>query len=155
VGSVGGRGGAWVAGQVAIGAVVLALGFVGPRWPDAAGWPLVVAGAALAAAGLAMLVAGGAGLGPSLTPYPRPRDDAMLIEHGVYRLVRHPIYAGALLMALGWSLATRPLALAASVVLAGYLEVKSEREETWLVERYPGYPAYRDRVRWKFVPRIR
>jgi protein-S-isoprenylcysteine O-methyltransferase Ste14 len=58
-------------------------------------------------------------------------------------------------MALGWSLATRPLALAASVVLAGYLEVKSEREETWLVERYPGYPAYRDRVRWKFVPRIR
>ena len=153
--SGGARGGGWVAGQLTIGAIAAALGFAGPRWPASARWPLVLAGVALAILGAAMLLAGGAGLGPSLTPFPRPKDDASLTEHGVYRFVRHPMYAGAILMSLGWSLGTRPLAVAAGVALAVLFELKSRREEDWLVERYPGYPAYRARVRWRFVPGIR
>jgi len=31
---------------------------------------------------------------------------------------------------------------------------KSIREETWLDERYPGYGAYRERVRHRFVPYV-
>jgi protein-S-isoprenylcysteine O-methyltransferase Ste14 len=45
--------------------------------------------------------------------------------------------------------------LPAAVTLVAFFELKSRREEAWLVERYPGYPTYRDRVRWKFVPGIR
>jgi protein-S-isoprenylcysteine O-methyltransferase Ste14 len=70
-------------------------------------------------------------------------------------VVRHPIYGAGIVLALGWSLATSPLALLATVVLALFFELKSRREEAWLEERHPGYDAYRNRVRWRFIPGIR
>ncbi len=43
----------------------------------------------------------------------------------------------------------------AAVVLSGLLllvlYLKSVREEAWLTDRYPAYPAYRDRTR-RFFP---
>lgn len=131
------------------------LGVVGPRWPDGVRVPFVVAGAILVAVGLAMLVAGGLFLGPSLTPFPRPRADASLREDGVYRIVRHPMYGGTILVAAGWGIASSPLALAAGIALWIFLELKSRREEGWLLERYPSYEAYRRRTRWRFVPGVR
>jgi protein-S-isoprenylcysteine O-methyltransferase Ste14 len=59
------------------------------------------------------------------------------------------------LAAIGLSLVTSPAALIPTAVGFVFLELKSEREETWLVERYPEYRPYRRRVRWKFVPGIR
>ena len=148
------RGGGWVAGQVVLGAVVLVLGAVGPRWPGAEG-PLAVVGWALIVAGLAMLVVGGGVLGSSLTPFPRPSSTSSLREDGIYGFVRHPMYGGTIVLFTGYALVTRPLALVGTSVLALFLDRKSRREERWLVERYPGYAAYRRRTRWKFVPGIR
>lgn len=76
-------------------------------------------------------------------------------EHGAYRLVRHPIYGGAILVATGWLMAGTPLALVPTALLVALLEMKSWRKEAWLVDRYTGYEAYRRRVRWWFVPGIR
>jgi protein-S-isoprenylcysteine O-methyltransferase Ste14 len=149
------RGGAWVAGQIAIGAAAVVLGVVGPRWPAAVRVPFVVVGSILVAVGLAMLVAGGAFLGSALTPYPRPRADASLREDGIYRIVRHPMYGGTILVAAGWGIASSPIALAAGLTLGAFLELKSRREERWLLERYATYEAYRRRTRWKFVPGVR
>ena len=73
---------------------------------------------------------------------------------GAYRLVRHPIYGGTLLVALGWSLLSSPLALFPTSLLALLLELKSRHEESMLVARFPEYEAYRRRVRWRFVPGI-
>jgi protein-S-isoprenylcysteine O-methyltransferase Ste14 len=39
------------------------------------------------------------------------------------------------------------------VLLFGFFELKSRREEVWLVERYPGYVAYRERTR-RLIPWI-
>ena len=51
--------------------------------------------------------------GENLTPFPEPLPGARLVESGAYRLVRHPIYGGLILGALGWGLLTAsPLALA-------------------------------------------
>ena len=72
----------------------------------------------------------------------------------MYRFVRHPMYGGVIVMAVGWSLATSPLALPAALGLGVFLELKSRREEAWLQERYPGYEGYRRRTRWKFVPGV-
>jgi protein-S-isoprenylcysteine O-methyltransferase Ste14 len=33
-----------------------------------------------------------------------------------------------------------------AVLLAGWLDLKSRREEAWLVERYPAYAEYRART---------
>ena len=71
------------------------------------------------------------------------------------RRVRHPIYGGIVLAALGWGLVTASIAGArdgrrhpgASSTL------KSRREEAWLVERFPDYPAYRARTR-RLIPWI-
>lgn len=63
--------------------------------------------------------------------------------------------AGVIVAVLGWSLAASPLGLAATSLGALFLDRKSALEESWLVERYPGYDGYRERVRWKFVPGVR
>jgi len=73
---------------------------------------------------------------------------------GAYRLVRHPIYGGLILVALGWSLNSSPLALVLTVTLALVLEAKSRLEESMLALRFPEYGAYRHRVRWRFVPGV-
>ena len=115
----------------------------------------MVAGVVIGIAGLALFIGGVIALGSSLTPFPRPSDGSTLRSGGAYRLVRHPIYGGLLLVAFGWSLGLSPVALLVSAVLAILLELKSRYEETLLVERYPEYRAYRGRVRWRFVPGVR
>ena len=91
-------------------------------------------------------------LGPSLSALPAPRPDGELVVTGVYRRVRHPIYAGVIGVALGWAFfVVSPAALVVALALAAWLDLKSRREEVWLLERYPGYAAYR-RGTARFVP---
>ena len=76
------------------------------------------------------------------------------METGAYRLVRHPIYGGIILMAYGWGLVAQgffTLAYASLVFL--FLDLKSRREEGWLEEKFPGYAGYQKRVR-KLIPFI-
>jgi len=111
--------------------------------------------------GLGMLVVGlivfGLGivtLGSSLSPLPAPMPSAELVERGIYRFIRHPIYTGLILAALGGSIYTvAPLALGLTALLAVVLDLKSRREEIWLRERFPEYKAYAARTR-KFIPGI-
>jgi protein-S-isoprenylcysteine O-methyltransferase Ste14 len=140
--------------QSVIGAAILVLGVVGFAWPDGVSRRLTLAGVLVGISGLVLFVQGIASLGSSLTPFPRPSEGATLREHGVYRRVRHPIYGGVLLLAIGWSLALSPLALGATALLWVLLELKSRHEESMLLERYPEYTAYRERVPRRFVPRL-
>jgi len=154
---LGPRGEGWVLGQFLLLGLLVVVGVPGLRNlpPNALlDWLLLAAGViALAGAGWVAL-AGFRDLGPSLTPLPRPHADAVLVESGVYAVVRHPIYAGLILGGLGWSLVTRsPVAAAVTAVLAVYLDLKSRREEAWLADRYAGYVGYRRRTR-RFVPGI-
>ena len=104
------------------------------------------------ASGAILVVKGLVDLGGSLTPLPHPRDDAELVETGVYGLARHPIYGGLMLGAVGWSLVQASLAgIVASAMLLAFFTLKSSREEAWLVERFPGYASYRTRTR-RFIP---
>ena len=99
------------------------------------------------------MVAGATGLGSSLTPFPAPRAGGELSTSGIYRRVRHPMYGGGILFALGWSILTGSaagLVLSAGLVL--FFECKSRREERWLLDRYAGYADYRRRTPRRFVP---
>ena len=66
--------------------------------------------------------------------------------------MRHPVYGGAILIALGWSLAEAPLGLVPTVLLALLFDLKARREEAWLIERFPEYAAYRTHTPRRFVP---
>ena len=118
------------------------------------GWAGRGVGVALGAAGGVLALAGLVGLGRNLSPLPKPKQDSELVESGVYGLVRHPIYGGLLLGALGWGLLTSSgLALVFSAALWVLFELKSRREEAWLAEMFAGYAAYRRRTKrfWPFI----
>jgi protein-S-isoprenylcysteine O-methyltransferase Ste14 len=111
-----------------------------------------VVGVLFLAVGGGLLLAGLLRLGRGLTPLPYPKEGGTLVQSGPFALVRHPMYGGGLVLALGWALWTRSwLALGYVVVLFVFLDLKSRREERWLTERFPEYADYRRRVR-KLVP---
>ena len=59
-----------------------------------------------------------------------------------------------MLITLGVALRGSPWALLPLGLLVFVLLGKSVREERWLVDRYPAYVAYRERVRRRFLPFI-
>ena len=105
--------------------------------------------------GLVALLLGGPGvitIRAYLTPLPYPVDHSRLVRHGVYALVRHPLYSSQLFAALGWvafSLSLSHLVL----LLAGFafFDFKATKEEAWLTARHPDYADYARGVR-KLIP---
>jgi protein-S-isoprenylcysteine O-methyltransferase Ste14 len=146
--SLGPRGEGWLLIQGVLLVAVAAAGWsLGPDWNGPLRLASTVLGIALISGGIALVFRGVAALDRAVTPLPRPRDDAELVETGVYAFVRHPIYGGLILAAFGWAIVRASLvAVALAVVLAVFLRVKSAREEAWLEQRFPAYAAYRSRT---------
>ncbi len=139
----GSRGGGWVVAQFLLMGAILVLGVVPPIWPDwvrFAGFPVILAGVGFG-------IWAGRTLGSALTPYPLPSEDATLVERGPYGIVRHPIYVAGLLVFLGYGFLASVPATAAVTLLVLLWHVKAGVEERHLAERFPGYDAYRRRVR--------
>jgi protein-S-isoprenylcysteine O-methyltransferase Ste14 len=155
--ALGPRGEGWVIGQVVLVGACLVLGVRNIGRFDlgnSPGWPLLFVGLPIMLLGAGVLATGVHDLGRSMTPWPRPREEASLVETGIYATLRNPIYAGMIALAIGWAAFTAsPTALLAALVLAPWLDLKARREEAWLLARYPGYGAYRARTS-RFVPGI-
>lgn len=138
-----------VAGQFALLAVIAVLPG-GPRWP-VPGW-LFGLGAVGVLLGAVVMVLAGTALGRGLSAVPIPNEHAELRTGGLYRVVRHPIYAGLLLAVGSFVVATgggwRAVAYVLLVVL---LTVKARWEEVRLARRFAAYPAYAARTP-RFVP---
>lgn len=78
-----------------------------------------------------------------------------VISSGPYRIVRHPMYVGMLLLFLGIPLAMGSyVALASLVILVPVVAWRLLDEEQFLIEKLPGYAGYRTRTRWRLVPGI-
>ncbi|HEX8952512.1 MAG TPA: methyltransferase [Polyangia bacterium] len=72
---------------------------------------------------------------------------------GVYAVVRHPMYLGAVLMFVGAPLLTGAAsALVVALLLVIVLVVRIRDEEKLLVDKLAGYEEYRRRVRYRLVP---
>lgn len=128
--------------QFALMAVILGLSLAPGDWP---GW-LRVVGGLLAVTGLLGVRWAMRALGDSLTPYPRPRSEGVLVESGPYRFVRHPIYAAGSLLFVGAALVTSVPATIAALFLPLLWWLKAGVEERFLAERFPEYAEYRRRV---------
>jgi protein-S-isoprenylcysteine O-methyltransferase Ste14 len=79
----------------------------------------------------------------------------VVVETGPYRIVRHPMYAGAIPLMIGmplWLGSYAGALLAAVPVTTLALRVLGE--ERFLRRELPGYGAYTRRVRWRLVPGV-
>jgi protein-S-isoprenylcysteine O-methyltransferase Ste14 len=148
------RGEGWVVLQVVLLLVIFIAGSVGPQW-DGVGWVVGVAlGLVLMVVGFSLLLGGILALRRQLTPLPRPVPGGRLIEDGVFGLVRHPMYGGGILAAIGWGLVTASIpALVGAIALLVFADLKSRREEAWLAEQFEDYGAYSSRTR-RLIPWI-
>jgi protein-S-isoprenylcysteine O-methyltransferase Ste14 len=148
--------GAW---YVAVQGVLIGLILFGPQ-----GVPLVSSepiastlqscGIAIGLLATVIMAVAAINLGKNLTPLPCPKDNAVLIQNGLYQFVRHPIYFGVLLAALAWLLIFPGIyVLIYAIGLFFLFDIKARREEVWLVERFPDYRDYQHRVK-KLIPAI-
>jgi len=78
-----------------------------------------------------------------------------LIDTGPYAIVRHPMYASALLYIIGVPLLLGSwIGLAVVPLMLIGLAPRAVREEELLKRELPGYADYMTRVRWRMIPHI-
>jgi protein-S-isoprenylcysteine O-methyltransferase Ste14 len=116
-------------------------------------WTGWIAGALLLAGSL-VGIAGAVCLRGNRTIFPEPRAGSSLIETGIYRHIRHPLYLSVILLSLAWGCWRHSLwCMLVCSVLAVFLVVKAASEERRLCRRFPGYPAYQQRTA-RFLPGV-
>jgi protein-S-isoprenylcysteine O-methyltransferase Ste14 len=93
-------------------------------------------------------------LGQNLTPLPHPRNDSQLVQTGIYKIVRHPLYSGVISLALAyasWQMSW--VHLLGSIGLLLFFDAKARKEEAWLTAKFPEYASYCLTVK-KLIPGI-
>lgn len=116
---------------------------------------LRVIGMAIYLVGLAMAIAGRLQLGKNwanIEDY-QVTTEQQLVRNGLYGYVRHPIYAGDILMLMGLELTLNSWLVLASLVPLLVVFRQSKVEEALLALRYPDYHEYRVHTK-RFVPFI-
>jgi protein-S-isoprenylcysteine O-methyltransferase Ste14 len=110
-------------------------------------------GLAIFALGLGVAIAGRYQLGRSWANIEdaQHRQGQQLVNHGLYRYIRHPIYTGDILLLVGLELALNSW-LVLGVVAPLLISVRQAMaEETVLAQVIDGYAEYRKRTK-RFIP---
>lgn len=83
-----------------------------------------------------------------------PREGGELVTHGIYRYVRHPVYSGLILLAVGYSFFDLDDGLRRmfiTLLLLLFFHFKAGYEERMLMKLYHDYAAYKAHT-GKFLP---
>ncbi len=121
-----------------------------PFIPDTFQIPIVLkyTGAIISIFGFLIILIAILQLNKNLTPFPTPKDEGTLINTGLYKYIRHPIYSGIFLAAIGISFYTGSYwQLSISFILLILFYFKSMYEESLLIEKYKDYKDYMKRTR--------
>jgi protein-S-isoprenylcysteine O-methyltransferase Ste14 len=145
----------WITGLPLVTVVLAGLGrrfgwtSIVPTWTA---WPAVaimVAGSALAY--LAMRT------NRFFSSYVRIQGDRdhIVVDRGPYAFVRHPGYAGAIAVTLATPILLDSLpGLVVAAVTILLTVVRTHLEDRTLSQELPGYDTYRERVRYRLLPRV-
>ncbi|MGB9474011.1 MAG: isoprenylcysteine carboxylmethyltransferase family protein [Candidatus Udaeobacter sp.] len=118
-------------------------------------------GALISCVGLALYVAGwwimtlAMKVNPFAVPVVRLQEERhqRVIDTGIYTVVRHPMYAGFVPMAIGPALWLQSyVAAVLAVVPIAVLAVRSVLEERFLKRELKGYEAYTEEARYRLIP---
>ncbi len=105
--------------------------------------------------GLGLIIIAFFQLNKNLSPFPTPKEYARLLTNGVFKLIRHPIYTGILL--IFFSIAVfqgSGYRLLISFLLLILFHFKTLYEEKKLSEKFPEYEIYKKNS-GKFLPKIK
>jgi protein-S-isoprenylcysteine O-methyltransferase Ste14 len=104
-------------------------------------------GNALCAIGVGILVSALVTLRGTVQIEPQPRAGRQLVQRGIYRALRHPIYTAIVLCVIGlWLKAPSVAGGLAGLVVVVFLFFKVRVEERYLLSTYPEYERYRERT---------
>lgn len=93
-------------------------------------------------------------LNKNLSPFPTPKNNAVLVQNGLFKLVRHPIYSGIILVVIGYSVYKDSLYKGIiSMLLLILFHFKTKYEEQKLSEKFSNYQSYKKKT-GKFFPRL-
>jgi protein-S-isoprenylcysteine O-methyltransferase Ste14 len=116
--------------------------------PPALGW----AAAVMTAIGIGVAIWARVFLGRNWSPRPAVKEHHELVTTGPYAYVRHPIYTGMLLAALGTALTGTVFGIGVVVFASIVFLSRIGREEKIMLELFPNeYPAYQARTK-RLVP---
>jgi len=143
---------------VLVQAILLIALFFGPKdvfgLPDKLNQTLWWIGQILFYSGIVIAIWAAILLGPNLTPLPKPKPSGQLIQTGLYKLVRHPIYFGVILVSFGWAGIEQTIyTLVLAFILLIFFELKSRQEERWLTQKFFEYDVYKQNTK-KLIPYI-
>lgn len=83
------------------------------------------------------------------------REGQKLIDTGPYKIVRHPMYVGFSLMFLSVPLGLGSWwGLILSIFIVLILGLRIKYEEEMLTESLPGYVEYKQKVKYRLIPKI-
>ena len=120
-----------------------------PVWLNAAGGALVIAGFWATA-----FVFRANTFAAPVVRVQREREQRV-IDTGPYAVVRHPMYAAALLYLIGMPLLLGSLyGLPFVLLFVIGIAPRTVAEERLLERELAGYAAYKARVRWRFIPGV-
>jgi protein-S-isoprenylcysteine O-methyltransferase Ste14 len=117
--------------------------------PGGVGWPLP--GEVIQIIGLGIILVAVWTLNRSFGLAPAHRG---LVMRGMYRLVRHPLYAGELLALAGYCIGFASLLNWVAWAVAVVVQVARIFAEEKLLSGDTEYQAYQQRVRWRLVPGV-
>ncbi len=93
-------------------------------------------------------------LNKNVSTFPSPKSNTQLIQNGLYRYVRHPIYTGILLITFGFALYAGSLfkfLICIGLFIVFYY--KSSYEEQRLAIVFPNYDTYK-KYAGRFFPKF-
>jgi protein-S-isoprenylcysteine O-methyltransferase Ste14 len=112
-------------------------------------------GVALYTLGLGLAIGSRLQLGSNWSDIESARvlEKQVVVERGIYGLIRHPIYVGDVMLLWGLELALNSWLIAGVAVLTPVVLAQAIREERMLVQSLPGYSDYCARTK-RFIPYV-
>jgi protein-S-isoprenylcysteine O-methyltransferase Ste14 len=97
----------------------------------------------VAISGILIIVVAILQLNKNLTPFPSPKENGTLIQTGLYKFVRHPIYSGIILSSIGYGISRGSIwKIGIGMALWVLFFFKSKYEERLLSRHFEEYETY-------------
>jgi protein-S-isoprenylcysteine O-methyltransferase Ste14 len=104
---------------------------------------LRIANLSLSIIGLIIMLFAFLQLNKNLTPFPTPIESGTLIQAGLYKYIRHPIYTGIIIFSIFFGIFNESIwNISIGVALYILFYFKSKYEETLLRNQYKDYDNY-------------